>query len=261
MAATATKLKIDHEAGTDRGVYATWEWTKTHTDHYEVWWEYQTMNFVWITASESSEKHNIATYSYPDNAIRVRVRVMPVAENKKDEKNTPYWKSQYSKTVTYAVPNSSAISASNTYDPVSGLTVTIEAGTDRTVHAEWKWSHAQVDYYTVEWQYQTSDNKWYYANIDQVAVKQDVYNAPNNAIAVRARVLPVSKIAYETDTTIRYYWRSSFSSWVKRIIPKKEDEEPDIPRSGAPYKLTNSALLIASTALETYVLSNREAPN
>lgn len=240
MAATVTNLKIDHEAGTDRGVFARWTWNKANTDHYEVWWEYQSKNYVWITASESSEKHNIATYSYPDNAIRVRVRVMPVAENRKGESETPYWKSKYSKTVTYAVPNSSRISVDGKrYDAPTGLTLNLEADTERTVHAKWTWNHDQVEYYDVEWQYQTSDKKWYYGPGDQPTVKESVYNAPNNAIAVRCRVKPIANVAYETDTKVAYYWLSSYTSWIKFVIPvKKEDEEPDIPRSGAPYKLT-----------------------
>ena len=58
--AVPTKLDIDHEAGTDRNVFAAWTWTEPHTDHYEVWWEYSTKNStVWFTGSESSEKHAI----------------------------------------------------------------------------------------------------------------------------------------------------------------------------------------------------------
>lgn len=237
MAATVTNLKIDHEGGTDRGLFATWEWSKSSTtDHYEVWWEYQTPNKVWITNSESSEKREQATYSYPDNAISVRVRVMPVAQNKSGG-DTPRWKSQYSKTVYYKVPNPSGISVDGKkYDAPEGLTLNIEADTDRTVHAKWKWPYGQVEYYDVEWQYQTSDKRWYYAPSDQPTVKESTYNAPNNAIAVRCHVRPISNIAYETDTTIRYFWISKFTSWVQLTFPT--DDDSSILRPNAPNKLT-----------------------
>ena len=111
----ATKIPdnviIDHEAGTDRSVFATWTWSEAHTDHFEVWWEYSTANAgVWFTGSESSEKHNISQYSYPDNAKVVRFRVKPVAE-KKSGSDSEYWTAGWSKTKTYDVPVNAAVKA------------------------------------------------------------------------------------------------------------------------------------------------------
>lgn len=233
--AVPTKLYIDHEAGTDRNAFAAWTWTEPHTDHYEVWWEYSTKNStVWFTGSESSEKHAISQYSYPENAQRIRVRVMPVAENKPGG-DTPYWKSSYTKTVYYTVPKSSNVTGRKVGAP-STKKPYLEKGTDRTLRAEWTWKEGQTDYYTVEWQYTPGDKRWYYSNINEVPVAQDSFNAPSNATKVKYRVIPISNVAYESDTSIGYYWISKYSDWKEYSFPVDED----IPVSGAPSKLTLS---------------------
>ena len=234
MAEIPSNLIIDHEAGTGRGVYATWDWSKAHTDHYEVWWEYSTSNKgLWFTGSESSEKHRIATYSYPENAKSVRVRVMPVAENKPNS-DTPYWTSAYTKTRTYPVPKSTVKAVKKLDEKVTDLTIKLEAGTSRTLHAKWIWKQARTDFYTVSWQYKTSDGTWYYATTENVAVKESAYTAPENAVSVRANVLPISAIAYETDDASVFYWETTVSAWKKYDFP----QEADIPISGAPSKLS-----------------------
>lgn len=232
MTEVPKNVKIDHEAGTGRGVFAVWDWSKANTDHYEVWWEYSTANKgTWFTGSESSEKHRLATYTYPENAKSVRVRVMPVAKTKSGD--TPYWTSAYSEVAKYHVPTST-VKANRDEDKVSSLSINLEAGTDRTLHAKWSWKPDKTDFYNVEWRYKTSDGQWYYASFDTVTVKESTYTAPANAVAAQARVLPVSEIAYETDTSSVYYWKTTFSDWKPYNFP----QEADIPVSGAPNNLS-----------------------
>lgn len=223
--------KIDHVAGTDREVFITWTWTRSNTDHFEVWWEYTTKNGVWFTGSESSEKHAISSYSYPENATSVRVRVKPVAENKSGG-DTPYWTSNYSKTVSYTVKATSNVKGRET-GRVSNLEIILESGTDRTLHATWTFSEARVEHYSVEWQYYTANKRWFYGSIEEVTVKESTFNAPANALYARVRVLPVSEVAYETDVTIAYYWIAKVSAWKKHAFPA--DTAP--PASGAATKL------------------------
>ncbi len=95
--ATVSNLKIQFQNQTERTVYATWSWSKAHTDHFSVKWEYDTGNGIWfVPDSPKSTSNHQDIYSVPENAIRVRVKVTPVAKNKpsknKKKKNkAKYW--------------------------------------------------------------------------------------------------------------------------------------------------------------------------
>lgn len=77
-------------------------------DHYNVIWEYYTGNgAVWFRASESDVKINQATYSPPDNALSIRVRVKPVSTTHEvtNTVTSGTGKDATTKTVTTQVPN------------------------------------------------------------------------------------------------------------------------------------------------------------
>lgn len=61
-------------------------------DHYKVVWAYDTGDKVWFSGGSSDTKEKYATYSAPENAIRIRVTVTPVSKTRKvNNKDTPYW--------------------------------------------------------------------------------------------------------------------------------------------------------------------------
>lgn len=61
-------------------------------DHYVVNWYYHTGDSVWFGPSESTTTTKQATYSPPENAIKIKVGVKPVAKTRKvNDKDTPYW--------------------------------------------------------------------------------------------------------------------------------------------------------------------------
>ena len=77
-------------------------------DHYNVIWEYYTGNGgVWFRASESDVKINQATYSPPDNALSIRVKVKPVSTTHEvtNTVTSGTGKDATTKTVTTQVPN------------------------------------------------------------------------------------------------------------------------------------------------------------
>ena len=79
-------------------------------DHYNVIWEYYTGNGgVWFRASESGSdiKINQATYSPPDNALSIRVKVKPVSTTHEvtNTVTSGTGKDATTKTVTTQVPN------------------------------------------------------------------------------------------------------------------------------------------------------------
>lgn len=87
------------QAGDDRGraMYATWSWSKSNTDHYEVRWRYYADGAWWIGSETSTSSHESAycqsTYTAPDNAKKVRISVKPVSKTYKDSNNNEhhYW--------------------------------------------------------------------------------------------------------------------------------------------------------------------------
>ncbi|WP_407450004.1 fibronectin type III domain-containing protein, partial [Fibrobacter sp.] len=97
----STTAKIDFfglQAGTDRTLFATWKWDKEETDKYEVRWYYDTgNNGIWFIGEDTTADHKQSTYSAPENAIRARVVVRPVAKTKTvNKKEVAYWVANWS---------------------------------------------------------------------------------------------------------------------------------------------------------------------
>lgn len=76
------------DSGTDRDMFAVWEFKREHTDHYQVYWDYNTGQGGWREGSHSdSIKSKQSSYSAPANAKKVRLRVRPISETyEKEEK-------------------------------------------------------------------------------------------------------------------------------------------------------------------------------
>ena len=72
------------QSDTDRSIFATWTWSKNHTDHYEVEWYYDSGDNVWFKGSIGTETMRQSIYSAPSNAQRVKFRVKAVSEKYKD---------------------------------------------------------------------------------------------------------------------------------------------------------------------------------
>lgn len=73
---------------------------------YTVKWWYDTGDGVWFDAGESTTTSRNATYSPPENAVRVCVRVTPNAKTyKSGNKDVPYWKGTKTD-VYYTIANS-----------------------------------------------------------------------------------------------------------------------------------------------------------
>ena len=81
--ARCTNIKLDVQTGTDRTIYATWTWNKTHTDHYVIRWYYDTGDGVWFVGTDSTTTSKQNTYSAPDNTKRVGFKVKPVPKKVK----------------------------------------------------------------------------------------------------------------------------------------------------------------------------------
>ena len=86
------------QSDTDRSIFATWTWSKNHTDHYEVEWYYDSGDNVWFKGSIGTETLQQSIYNAPSNAQRVKFRVKAVSEKYKDsnDKEISYWTGEFS---------------------------------------------------------------------------------------------------------------------------------------------------------------------
>ena len=91
-------------------LFATWKWSKNHTESYKVLWTYDTGNGVWFSGSSSTisvdadspEMAKQSTYSIPAEARKVRFKVKPVSETtKKNNKDVNYWEASWSDVQTW----------------------------------------------------------------------------------------------------------------------------------------------------------------
>lgn len=104
--AKASKIKVDIQTGTDRTVYATWAWTKSHTDYYSVKWYYATGDGVWFVGENTTTTSKQSTYNAPSNAYKVGFKVKPVSKKHKvKRKNVSYWSADWSTLKAYKFSN------------------------------------------------------------------------------------------------------------------------------------------------------------
>lgn len=120
---TKENITIGIQTGTDRTIYATWKWTKSHTDHYEVHWRYATGDGVWFIGSDSDTEAKQSLYSAPENAKKVRFSVKPISKTyKKNKKDTKYWTAKVSPNIDLTIKKIEGV----TPDPPEAPSLKIE---------------------------------------------------------------------------------------------------------------------------------------
>lgn len=94
------------QSNTDRTVYATWQWSKDNTAHYEVQWYYHTGDKTWFVGNKTTVTDNQDVYTAPENAKQVRFRVKPVSKKKTvNKKEVNYWTAGWCSYATYKFSN------------------------------------------------------------------------------------------------------------------------------------------------------------
>lgn len=100
--ARATIKAFGLQSNTDRTMYATWTWTKSNTENYQVIWYYDTGDGVWFIGSDSTVNVKQCTYSAPSNAERVKFKVKPISKKRTvNKKEVAYWTASWSTEKTY----------------------------------------------------------------------------------------------------------------------------------------------------------------
>ena len=106
----------------------------------------------------------------------------------------------------------------------------LQAGTDRTVYAEWTWEKAgdNTDYYKVKWWYDTGNGVWFVGSESDTTERHTTYSAPSNATRVSFQVKPVSK-TYEVDGKEVYYWHADWSVTKEYYFSSNPPSIPPTP--------------------------------
>lgn len=93
----ATIKAFGLQSNTDRTIYATWAWTKTNTDKYQVMWYYATGDGIWFIGEDSTVDAKQSLYTAPSNATRVKFKVKPISKKHKvNGKEVSYWTASWS---------------------------------------------------------------------------------------------------------------------------------------------------------------------
>lgn len=143
---TVSSLSIKYDS-TTREAYGVWKWQKSHTDYYTVRWDYMNLNGTWVTGSPSNTSvggkvttsKTLTTYTVPDNAVQVRLYVLPVSTS-----HTVYWQT-YSKSTKKWTKNSTTVKYwKATSKTTSGKSVDTELG-DCSVSAEYQTAYDRAE--------------------------------------------------------------------------------------------------------------------
>lgn len=116
LSGTATKLtnntsratinQFGLQSNTDRTVFATWTWTKSNTEHYQVIWYYDTGDGVWFIGTSTTVTDKQSLYNAPTNALRVKFKVKPISKKRKvNNRETTYWTAGWSNEKIYSFSN------------------------------------------------------------------------------------------------------------------------------------------------------------
>ena len=101
-----SQATIDHfgyQSGSSGTLFATWSWSKSNTESYEVEWTYDTGDSVWFIGNKSTTEDKQSTYSIPSNAKKVRFRVKPISKTyTSNNKETSYWTANWTSYKTYS---------------------------------------------------------------------------------------------------------------------------------------------------------------
>ncbi len=142
--AKVSKVSLALQNGTERTIFAKWNWDKKHTKEYSVKWYYATGNDVWFEGNTGTVNLKNSTYTAPDNATKVKFTVKPISTTHTvNKKQTNYWTAEWSTAKVYKIsklsPSTPSVpsvslnkyqltSTVNVYDESSGANkaVTIE---------------------------------------------------------------------------------------------------------------------------------------
>lgn len=104
---SGNKVKITAfglQSNTDRTLYCSWAWSKSHVDYYRVRWYYATGDGIWFVGSDSQTDDKQSLYDIPEKATRVKLIVKPYSTTyTSKKKEVKYWTADWSTAKYYDV--------------------------------------------------------------------------------------------------------------------------------------------------------------
>ncbi len=108
------------------------------------------------------------------------------------------------------------------------LTFGLQAETDRTIYATWKWDKSNTLNYTVRWWYYTADGTMLLGSETTEKQLSCSYTAPSNATQVVFLVKPESK-KYKVNNTDIAYWTAEWSTAERYYFENNPAPVPSVP--------------------------------
>lgn len=130
----------------------------------------------------------------------------------------------------------------------------LQANTDRTVFATWKWDKKDTKEYSVQWDYATGDGVWFVGSHTTTTDKQSIYNAPSNATKVRFRVKPVSKTEKKNGKETAK-WTASWTSYKTYSFASNP---PSTPTNAPTLTIDGSSLTVSVSGITESGISSVE---
>lgn len=131
--------------------------------------------------------------------------------------------------------------------------------TGREVFATWAWDIPNTtDHYEVQWRYVTEDGRSFAGSYATEELKESLYSAPDEAISVTFKVLPVAKTYKKGDNDVPF-WEASWST-IKRYDfrnnPPGDTGTPTVTISGSKLTAKLNNLDINANEVEFQVVKN-----
>jgi hypothetical protein len=89
-------------------------------------------------------------------------------------------------------------------------------------------SSSNLDYYEVKWYYDSGDSIWFQGSSSQDNYQTSTYSPPDNAVAIKVYVRPVSK-TYTVNNTETSYWSGTAQTLTYNITTYARPEKPSTP--------------------------------
>lgn len=124
------------------------------------------------------------------------------------------------------------------------ISIREQSGADRTLFATWSFSHAHLDSFSYEWQYQV-DGVWFEGSSGSSSknVLNCTYSVPSNGNKARIHIKPIAK-KHKVNGKQQAYFSGSWSSWVEHEMSSSEAKTPETP-SGVEASITSYTLVAA----------------
>lgn len=138
----------------------------------------------------------------------------------------------------------------------------LQAGTDNTMFATWKWDRANTEKYQVWWEYDTGNGIWFVGSNTTVEhnIKQSTYSAPSNAVGVQFWIKPISQTRTVNNSEVSY-WTAEWSTAKQYYFSQNPPTVPtNLSVEIKDYKLTAEAQyandITAASGIEFQVVKN-----